>query len=163
MYDVKLLVAKSFLNKYSISFGKCQGVILISYCDCKHEVSNYMIIFLYIMPVALLVTYSQLVVKWRSQLGGGISLDRDFASKLLGYFADWYILSAYIAALLGSFFWLFVVTRIPLSIGFPVYIGVTSLMVIMGSWLFLGEPVTIIKLIAAGFILTGIVIGAIES
>ncbi len=118
---------------------------------------------IYIMPVALLVAYSQLIVKWRSQFGGVIALDKDFLHKLLGYVSDWYIISAYITALLGSFFWLFVVTRIPLSIGFPVYIGVTFLMVMMGSWLFLGETVSTMKWIAAGFILTGIVIGGMES
>jgi multidrug transporter EmrE-like cation transporter len=120
-------------------------------------------ILLYIMPVALLVAYSQLVVKWRSKFGEVISLDSDFPSKLFSFFSDWYILSAYITALLGSFFWLIVVTRIPLSIGFPVYIGVTFLMVMVGSCLFLGETVSTIKWIAAGFILTGIVIGGIES
>lgn len=120
-------------------------------------------ILLYIMPVAFLVAYSQLVVKWRSQFGGVISLDRDFSSKLFIYFSDWYVISAYMSALLGSFFWLIVVTRIPLSIGFPVYIGVTFLMVMIGGWLFLGETVSTMKWIAAGFILMGIVIGGMES
>lgn len=120
-------------------------------------------ILLYIMPVAFLVACSQLIVKWRSQFGGVISLDRDFSSKLIIYFSDWYVIFAYITALLGSFFWLIVVTRIPLSIGFPVYIGVTFLMVMIGGWLFLGETVSTMKWIAAGFILMGIVIGGMES
>lgn len=120
-------------------------------------------LLLYVMPVAFLVAYSQLVVKWRSQFGGVVSLDKDFLHKLLGYFSDWYILSAYITALLGSFLWLVVVSRIPLSIGFPVYIGVTFLMVILGSWLFLGETVSPMRLAAAGLILAGIVLGGMES
>jgi multidrug transporter EmrE-like cation transporter len=118
---------------------------------------------LYVMPVAFLVAYSQLVVKWRSQFGGIVSLDKNFFNMIFGYFSDWYIISAYITALLGSFFWLIVVTRIPLSIGFPVYIGITFLMVMMGSWLFLGETVSKMSWIAAGFILAGIVIGGMES
>lgn len=120
-------------------------------------------LLLYIIPVAFLVTYSQLIVKWRSQFGPIISLDNNFLHKFFGYFSDWYILSGYIAALLGSIFWLFVVSRIPLSIGFPIYIGVTFLMVMIGSWLFLGEPISTMKLSAAGLILAGIVIGGIES
>jgi multidrug transporter EmrE-like cation transporter len=120
-------------------------------------------LFLYVIPVAFLVAYSQLVVKWRSQSVGIIFFDKNFINLLTGYFSDWYILSAYIAALLGSFFWLIVVTRIPLSIGFPVYIGITFLMVMIGSWLSLGETVSTMKLIAAGFILTGIVIAGMES
>lgn len=118
---------------------------------------------LYVLPVAFLVAYSQLVVKWRSQFGEVVSLDKKFFNILFSYFSDWYIISAYLAALLGSFFWLVVVTRIPLSIGFPVYIGITFLMVMIGSWLFLGETVSTMKWIAAGFILMGIVIGGMES
>ncbi|MDT4291151.1 hypothetical protein RO575_16410 [Methylomonas sp. MO1] len=120
-------------------------------------------LLLYVLPVAFLVAYSQLVVKWRAQLGGVVSLDKDFIHKLVGYFSDGYILSAYATALLGSFLWLVVVSRIPLSIGFPVYIGVTFLMVMVGSWLFLGEPVSVIRMAAATLILAGIVLGATES
>lgn len=120
-------------------------------------------ILLYVIPVAFLVAYSQLVVKWRSRLIGEVSLDKDFLSKLIGYFSDNYILSAYFAALLGSFLWLVVVSRIPLSIGFPIYIGVTFLMVIIGSWLFLGEDLSPISWAAAGLILAGIVLGGMKS
>jgi multidrug transporter EmrE-like cation transporter len=120
-------------------------------------------LLIYVIPVAFLVAYSQLVVKWRSLFGGEISLDKDFPSKLVGYFSDWYILSAYSAALLGSFLWLVVVSRIPLSIGFPIYIGVTFLMVIIGSWLFLGESLSTARLAAAGLILSGIVLGGMKS
>lgn len=120
-------------------------------------------LLLYVLPVAFLVAYSQLVVKWRAQLGGVVSLDKYFFHKLMDYFSDGYILSAYATALLGSFLWLIVVSRIPLSIGFPVYIGVTFLMVMVGSWLFLGETVSITKMAAAILILAGIVLAGMES
>ena len=116
-------------------------------------------LLIYVIPVAFLVTYSQLVVKWRSRFGGEISIDKNFLSNLIGYLSDFYILSAYAAALLGSFLWLVVISRIPLSIGFPIYIGVTFLMVIIGSWLFLGESLSMIRLAAVGLILAGIVLG----
>lgn len=119
-------------------------------------------IILYTLPVSLLVAYSQIVIKWRS---GQLSLDIQnqlFMSKVLSYLSDKFILSAYAAALLGSFAWLVVVTKLPLSIGFPVYIGITFLIVILGSWLILGEQLTVIKLISALTIFIGIVIGASE-
>jgi multidrug transporter EmrE-like cation transporter len=119
-------------------------------------------ILVYVLPVAFLVAYSQLVVKWRAQFGGVVSLDKDFFHKLGAYFSDVYILSAYATALLGSFLWLVVVSRIPLSIGFPVYIGVTFLMVMVGSWMFLGETISVTKA-AAALILAGIVLGGMES
>lgn len=117
-------------------------------------------ILLYTIPVALLVAYSQIVVKWRAQLGGVVQLDGSFFHKLMGYFADGYIISAYVAALLSSFIWLIVVSRIPLSIGFPVYIGITFLFVLLGSWLLLGESISFSRFLAAILILAGIIIGA---
>lgn len=120
-------------------------------------------ILFYVLPVALLVAYSQLVVKWRAQLGGVVLLDKDFFQRLLAYFSDGYILSAYMTALLGSFLWLVVVSRIPLSTGFPMYIGVTFLLVMVGSWLLLGEVISVTKMTAAALILAGIVLGGMES
>ena len=117
----------------------------------------------YIIPVAILVAYSQLIVKWRAQFVGIVLIDQDLIPRLVGYFADPYILSAYFSALLGSILWLVVVSRISLSIGFPVYIGITFLMVMVGSWLFLGETVSIIRIVAAILIIAGIVLGATHS
>jgi multidrug transporter EmrE-like cation transporter len=118
-------------------------------------------LLVYIFPVAILVAYSQLVVKWRSSV---ILLNpqSNLLDKLVIYFSDPMIASAYLAALLGSFAWLFVVTKLPLSIGFPVYIGVTFLLVILGSWLFLGENISAIRLLAVCFIFIGVTLGGVK-
>lgn len=118
-------------------------------------------IYLYVFPVACLVAYSQLVVKWRSS---SILLNpqSSLIDKLIIYFSDPLIVSAYLAALLGSFAWLLVVTKLPLSIGFPIYIGVTFLLVILGSWLFLGEDISTIKLLAVFFIFIGVALGGMK-
>jgi len=117
-------------------------------------------LLIYIMPVAVLVAYSQLIVKWRSSKNdllegnsGGVLKD------LFLYLSDPYIISGYFMALLGSFLWLFVISKIPLSIGFPIYIAITFLLVILGGWLILGEQMTTIKLISVLVIFTGILIG----
>jgi multidrug transporter EmrE-like cation transporter len=119
-------------------------------------------IFIYTIPVTILVTYSQLIVKWRTSNAFMTQIDGSIIDRLIWYFSDYYIISAYLAALLGSFFWLVVISRIPLSIGFPVYIGSTFLLVILGSWLFLGEGISITKILASSLILTGIVLGGLE-
>ncbi|MDD2834166.1 MAG: hypothetical protein PHD12_09165 [Methylotenera sp.] len=118
-------------------------------------------LLVYIIPVAMLIAYSQLVVKWRSS---SILLNQqsNLMDKLMVYFSDPLIVSAYLAALLGSFAWLLVVTKLPLSIGFPVYIGVTFLLVIMGSWLFLGEDISAMKLLAVCFIFIGVTLGGMR-
>lgn len=119
-------------------------------------------ILIYTIPVAILVAYSQLVVKWRAQLGSALNPDESSLNRFIGYFSDGFIISAYLAALMGSFVWLIVVSRIPLSIGFPIYIGSTFLLVMLGSWLLLGETISFARLLAAILILVGIILGAIK-
>jgi multidrug transporter EmrE-like cation transporter len=111
-----------------------------------------------IFPIALLVTYSQLIVKWRSAAVTKSSAT-SFAQQLAKFLTDPVILSAYAAALIASFAWLFVVTKLPLTVAFPVYIGVTFAMVLLGGWFFLGEQVTVTKVIAILLIMSGIILG----
>lgn len=114
--------------------------------------------YLLILPIALLVTYSQLIVKWRSnsvehtQVAG-------FGTHLLKFLTDPVILSAYGAALVASFAWLYVVTRLPLTVAFPFYIGVTFAMVLFGGWFFLAETMNTTKVVAVLMILAGIALG----
>lgn len=116
--------------------------------------------YLFILPIAVLVTYSQIIVKWRvnsspfkeTQAAGVIM-------HILSYLADPIILSAYAAALLASFAWLFVVTKLPLATAFPIYIGTTFIMVLLGGWVFLAETMTITKIMAILLIFAGIAIG----
>lgn len=114
--------------------------------------------YLLILPIALLVTYSQLIVKWRSN-----SVEHtqaaSFGVHLLRLLTDPVILSAYGAALFASFAWLYVVTRLPLTVAFPAYIGVTFAMVLFGGWFFLAETMNTTKIVAALMILGGIALG----
>ena len=117
-------------------------------------------IVLNVFPIALLVAYSQLMVKWRAtRMDLGTIDQAGFVAKIIQYLLDPAIFSAYVAAFLASFVWLFVVTKLPLVVAFPVYIGVTFVLIVLGSWFFLDEGVTIAKLFAIGLILAGIAIG----
>lgn len=114
--------------------------------------------YLVILPIALLVTYSQLIVKWRSGTAGN-ETTLDFSSQLFKFLSDPVILSAYGAALFASFAWLYVVTKLPLTVAFPVYIGMTFAMVLLGGWFFLSEALTATKLVSVLLIFGGIVLG----
>lgn len=114
--------------------------------------------YLLILPIALLVTYSQLIVKWRANVMGHVA-STNYSHQLFSYLTDPVILSAYAAALLASFAWLYVVTKLPLTVAFPVYIGVTFAMVLLGGWAFLSETLSVTKLIAVALIMGGIVLG----
>lgn len=130
------------------------GIISLLCAYHYEKMKTYFLIF----PIALLVTYSQLIVKWRSAAVTK-SLATSFAQQLAKFLTDPVILSAYAAALIASFAWLFVVTKLPLTVAFPVYIGVTFAMVLLGGWFFLGEQVTVTKVIAILLIMSGIILG----
>ncbi len=119
-------------------------------------------IFLYTIPVAFLVAYSQLVVKWRVTSNyQGVLFNSNY-EKYLAYFLDPYILSAYLTALLASFVWLIVIQQISLSIGFPIYIGSTFLLVMIGSRLLLGEDISGTRIFSVFLIFIGIIIGGLS-
>jgi multidrug transporter EmrE-like cation transporter len=117
-------------------------------------VRNYFLI----LPIALLVTYSQIIVKWRVCLVGQ-GVVSTYPRHIFIFITDPLIVSAYTAALVASFAWLYVVTKLPLTIAFPVYIGITFAMVLLGGWLFLSEPLSTTKFVAVLLILAGIIIG----
>ena len=115
-------------------------------------------IYLLIIPIALLVTYSQLIVKWRVN-SGVYDTTGSFAQRLFKMLNDPVILSGYGAALIASFAWLYIVAKLPLTVAFPAYIGVTFAMVILGGWGLLGEELNGARLIAVLLIFSGILLG----
>ena len=115
-------------------------------------------IYLLILPAAFLIAYSQIVVKLRSSYGE-TALETEVLARLMTFLSDPWVMSAYASTLIASFAWLFIITKLPLTIAFPVYIGVTFLMVLVGGWLFLAESITVTKVLAALLILAGIALG----
>lgn len=114
------------------------------------------------LPVAVLVAYSQLIVKWRLVGLGYHGDEATLWGKMLGYLGllrDPLILSSFAAALLASFAWVLVVARFPLAWAFPVYQGLTFALVLMFSWLVLGEHLTGLKMLAVVLILSGVALG----
>jgi multidrug transporter EmrE-like cation transporter len=112
--------------------------------------------YLLILPVALLVAYSQVMVKWRAAV---LPPQSSLSGQLSAMFADPLILSAYAAAFAASIAWLLVVTKLPLTIAFPAYIGITFVMVIAGGHFILGESMPVAKIVAVTLILSGIALG----
>ena len=115
-------------------------------------------LILAILPTMLLVVYGQLMIKWR------VGLLSDAAAPPVGrlalYLTDPYILSAYLAALASSMTWMFVVESFPLSLAFPLHIGLTVMAVVVGGIYLFGEPITAPRIVAVCLILAGIAIGS---
>ena len=118
--------------------------------------------YLLLLPISMLVAYSQIIVKWRSGYINA-SVDHWGIRQVANYLFDPVIFSAYLAAFVASLAWLYIVTKLPLTVAFPVYIGVTFILVLLGGWLFLSEAMTISRLISMVLILAGIVVGLTAS
>lgn len=118
-------------------------------------------LLLALMPTVLLVVFGQLVTKWRVQaLAGAATTDGGKLARAWLYLSDPYVLTAYVAALAGSVVWMFVVERYAISVAFPLYIGITVMLVMAGGVLFLGEDLTATRIVAVVLILAGVAIGA---
>ena len=94
-------------------------------------------VLLFVFPIALLVEYSPIAIKWQMLNREGIDIEKNNPlSRLLKYLADSVIVPAYLAAILASFVWLYIITKLLLVNAFPVYIGVTFILVIIGAGFF---------------------------
>jgi|SRR5688572_9382230 len=112
-----------------------------------------------VLPTILLTAYSQLVTKWRvAALAATSAQSMGVSDRTFGYLIDPFIISAYVFSLLSSIAWLFVVERHPVSIAFPVYVGVLFGLVTLGSTLWLKESISIQHLVGLLLILVGVVV-----
>lgn len=115
--------------------------------------SNYWLI----LPIALLVTFGQLLAKWRSATGdysGAVGELQTFTRLV----TDPVMISAYGVGFIANVGWLYVLTKLPLTIAFPVYMGVTFAFVLLGGSLFLSETISLTKVVAVLLILGGVML-----
>lgn len=114
-------------------------------------------ILIEVFPTVLLVVCGQLLIKWRVQLMAGS--EHYVASRLARlsvYLFDPYIILAYSLALASSVTWIFVIEKHPLTLAFPLYIGLIVLMVVSAGVFMFGESMTITRLVAIVLILAGV-------
>ncbi len=117
-------------------------------------------VFFSLLPTVVLTVYGQVVTKWRvghiaERAAGAPMLDR-----LLVYVLDPYIISAYVLTFGASLAWMIVVEKFPLSLVYPLYIGMTIVIVTALGVMLFREPLSMTRLIAIALILSGIVICA---
>lgn len=114
-----------------------------------------------ILPTIVLMVYAQLVIKWRVQALLATAGDAaDGVSRLKIYLSDPLIITSYVAALAGSAAWMFVMERYSVSLAFPIYIGLTIVLVAIGGAALFHEPVTTAQVVSIALILAGVAIGS---
>ncbi|HZS65765.1 MAG TPA: SMR family transporter [Burkholderiales bacterium] len=118
-------------------------------------------LILAILPTMLLVVFGQLLMKWRL---GVLSPAAHSASgpldRLALYLTDPYVLGAYVAAFASSITWMFVLESHPVSLAFPLHIGLTVMAVVLGGIYLFGEPLSAWRIFAVCLIVAGIAIGS---
>jgi multidrug transporter EmrE-like cation transporter len=118
-------------------------------------------LILAILPTMLLVVLGQLLIKWRiGVLSGGATPPGGLMERLGLYLTDPYVLAAYVAALASSVTWMLVVESHPISLAFPLHIGLTVLSVVVAGVYLFGEPVTPWRILAVCLIVAGVAIGS---
>jgi multidrug transporter EmrE-like cation transporter len=111
-----------------------------------------------VLPTILLTAYSQLVIKRRVTTLAASAHGLSVTSRTFDYLVDPFIISAYVFSLLSSVAWFFVAEKQPVSVAFPVYVGVLFVVVTLGSALFLKESISPQHLLGLLLIFAGVAV-----
>lgn len=116
--------------------------------------------YFYIALTILFTVYGQLVLKWQVSQAG--SLPVGIGSKVVFLFAlllNPWIVSGFISAFLASLCWMAAMTKFDLSYAYP-FMGLTFVLVLLGSGIFFGEVITPIKIAGTTLIVLGIMVAS---
>lgn len=116
--------------------------------------------YLFIAATVVLTVYGQLILKWRMDQFG--ALPPGFAQSvraLLRLLADPAVLSSFAAAFVASLCWMAAMTRFELSYAYP-FMSLNFVIVLILSIAFLGEVITVNKVIGVALIVLGTVVAS---
>lgn len=118
--------------------------------------------FVYIFLTVILTTYGQLVLKWRMNQFDGMPVG--LTDKIFYFFRllkDFYILSSFFAAFLGSLTWMAALTKFELSFAYP-FMSLSFALVLVAGYFFLNEGLSFYKIIGITLILIGIIVASYD-
>ena len=117
--------------------------------------------YVYLFSTILLSVYSQIMIKWRiSTHFPDIHLPEGLWNKILLMFTivfDPFIFSGLVATFASGLFWMATMTKLDISFAYP-FTSLGFILVLLFSWLLLGETMNSYKVIGVLFIMLGIVI-----
>ena len=116
--------------------------------------------YFYVLCTVLLTVYGQIVIKWRVLAAGALpEATMERLRFLLLLFLDPWVMSALAAAVLAAAFWIAAMTRLPLSLAYPM-VSLAFVLVLVASGLFFHEPITPLKIAGTALIILGIAVGS---
>jgi uncharacterized membrane protein len=113
--------------------------------------------YLYILFTIALTVYGQLILKWRLN---SLVFPKDLMGTilmLLKSLFDPYIFSSFFSAFLASLAWMLALKEFELSKAYP-FMSLSFVMVLLVSYLFLKETLSIEKIIGSVLIIVGIIV-----
>lgn len=116
--------------------------------------------YLYIALTILFTVYGQLILKWQVSQAGALPLST--GAKLAFLFElliNPWIFSGFLAAFFASLCWMAAMTKFNLSHAYP-FMGLSFVLVLIGSGIFFGESVTPLKIAGTALIVVGITVAS---
>lgn len=116
--------------------------------------------YIYVFFTIVLTVYGQIVIKWQVLKAG--AFPQDGAGKL--YFLvhlllNFWVISAFAAALLASVTWMAAMTKLQLGHAYP-FMSLAFILVILLSNVFFGEQITTLKVAGILLVVLGLAVGS---
>ncbi|MDO8671565.1 MAG: EamA family transporter [Dehalococcoidia bacterium] len=78
-------------------------------------------------------------------------------SGLVRTFTNLFVLGGFSLIFLGSVFWLSVLSRLPLSLAYPL-LSLSYVLVVLSAWLILKESISVTRVVGVFIIMSGVVV-----
>lgn len=112
----------------------------------------------YVLATLVFTVYGQLTLKWQIGVAGPMpSEGMEKLLFLLRQLLNPWIISGFVSAFLASLAWMAAMTRFDLNYAYP-FMSLAFIIVMAFSVLFLGEAVTMSRVIGTLLVMTGLVI-----
>ena len=115
--------------------------------------------YLYIFLTIILTAYGQVILKWRLNQLGGLPEGFDKWIFLIKSIFDPFIFSSFFAAFLASLTWMAALSKFQLSYAYP-FMSLSFLFVLLLSFIFLNEALTLQKVLGIVLVIIGLVIAS---
>ena len=121
--------------------------------------------FVFVLVVAALSTVANLMMRSGIDAAGGFAPGSpvEALSALVRLFVNPIFIAGFLAYVFANVAWFRTIATEPLSIAYPLLVGLTFIFLTSGAAAFLHEPVTVRKVIGLAVILGGIWLASMES
>lgn len=114
-------------------------------------------VFLFLGFSILATASAQLLLKKGMLATGHLEFSpANLLNLFLQIFSNIYLLSGLVLFGLSFFSWLFILSKLRLSLAYPIITSLNFCLVIIGSWFFFKEQISFLQILGIGFIISGI-------